>query len=90
MLMSAGPAVFASPGTKRRPLISTKVRLAPMPRKSTVAVPSEQTSAALDGVDFGQGQRYLLTATGGVVNGCGFSGPATPELERAFDEAFPG
>ena len=56
----------------------------------TVAVPSQQTSAALDGVDFRQGQRYLLTATGGVVNGCGFSGPATPELERAFDEAFPG
>lgn len=56
----------------------------------TVAVPSQPTSAALDGVDFREGQRYLLTATAGTVNGCGFSGPATPELERAFDEAFPG
>jgi hypothetical protein len=25
-----------------------------------------------------------------VINGCGFSGPATPELEQAFEEAFAG
>lgn len=55
----------------------------------TIAVPSGQTSAALDGVDFVQGKRYLLTATDGTVNGCGFSGPATPELERSYAEAFP-
>lgn len=54
----------------------------------TVAAPGEQTSAALDGVDFREGARYLLTATGGTVNGCGFSGPASPELERAYAEAF--
>lgn len=36
------------------------------------------------------GQRFLLTATDGVVNGCGYSGPATPELEAAFAEAFGG
>lgn len=34
------------------------------------------------------GQRYLITATDGVVNGCGYSGPATPEYEAAFEEAF--
>jgi len=56
----------------------------------TVAVPGEQTSAALDGVDFREGARYLLTATDGTVNGCGFSGPASPELERAYAEAFGG
>ncbi len=37
---------------------------------------------------FRVGERYLVTATDGTVNGCGFSGPATPELERAFEEAF--
>jgi hypothetical protein len=56
----------------------------------TIAVPGQQTSAALDGVDFRTGERYLITATDGTVNGCGFSGPATPELENAFAEAFGG
>ena len=45
---------------------------------------------ALDGVELVAGEEYLLTATDGVVNGCGFSGPSTPELEAAFDEAFGG
>lgn len=34
------------------------------------------------------GQRYLITATDGVVNGCGYSGPATPEYEATFERAF--
>lgn len=34
------------------------------------------------------GQRYLITAAGGAVNGCGYSGIATPEYEAAFDRAF--
>lgn len=34
------------------------------------------------------GQRYLITATDGVVNGCGYSGLATPEYEAQWDEAF--
>ena len=34
------------------------------------------------------GQRYLITATNGTVNGCGYSGVATPEYEAAFDQAF--
>jgi hypothetical protein len=42
------------------------------------------------GIDFLQGERYLVTAAQGTVNGCGYSGPATPEFERAFDEAFTG
>lgn len=33
------------------------------------------------------GQRYLITATDGVVNGCGYSGVATPEYEAAFEQA---
>ncbi len=55
----------------------------------TIAV-HEPNSVALDGVDFRAGQRYLITATDGTVNGCGFSGPATPGLERAFAAAFGG
>jgi hypothetical protein len=48
----------------------------------------DSSTVALDGVDFQEGERYLVTATNGVINGCGFSGPATPELEQAFEEAF--
>lgn len=48
-----------------------------------------QTSSVLDGVDFQRGGRYLIASTNGLVNGCGFSGEATPELEAAYAEAFP-
>jgi hypothetical protein len=34
------------------------------------------------------GQRYLITAADGTVNGCGYSGVATPEYEAAFEQAF--
>lgn len=34
------------------------------------------------------GQSYLITATNGVVNGCGYSGLMTPDLETAFEKAF--
>jgi len=34
------------------------------------------------------GQRYLITAADGVVNGCGYSGPATADYEAYFDQAF--
>lgn len=55
-----------------------------------IATPAGTTSVALDGVDFEKGRRYLLTATNGTVNSCGYSGPATPELEKSFAEAFGG
>lgn len=55
-----------------------------------VSVSAGQTSVVLDGVEFIEGQRYLLTATAGLVNGCGFSGKETAQLERAFAQAFPG
>ena len=56
----------------------------------SIALPDSHTTASLDVVDFRQGTRYLVTATGGIINGCGFTGAATPELEAAFAEAFPG
>ena len=33
--------------------------------------PDGTNSASLDGGDFRSGERYLVTATGGQVNGCG-------------------
>ena len=56
----------------------------------TFALPTEGLVAFEGGVDLVAGQRYFITATDGNVNGCGYSGPATPELEAAFNEAFPG
>ena len=51
--------------------------------------PDGSSSASLDGVAFEKGERYLVTAANGTVNGCGYSGLATPDLQKAFDEAFP-
>lgn len=46
--------------------------------------------ALIAGLDFHVGQTYLVTAYDGVVNYCGATGPATPELQSLFDQAFPG
>lgn len=56
----------------------------------TLTQPGGTTSAALDGVTFVTGKRYLVTAANGTVNGCGYSGEATPDYEKAFAEAFGG
>ncbi len=45
--------------------------------------------ALIGGVDWVVGEPFLVTAWDGVVNYCGFSGPATPELQAVFDAAFP-
>jgi hypothetical protein len=47
-------------------------------------------SVALDGLALEMGGRYLVSATNDTANGCGLSGPATPELQAAFDQAFGG
>lgn len=56
----------------------------------TLDQPGSGVPVSIDGVDFRTGERYLVTATNGNVNGCGYSGPATPDLERAFADAFGG
>ena len=38
--------------------------------------------------DLEPGEQYLISATNGLVSLCGFSGPATPELEALYAEAF--
>ena len=45
--------------------------------------------ALIAGFSFEVGQQYLITATSGSVNFCGYSGPATPDFQAFFDEAFP-
>lgn len=55
-----------------------------------LALPPDTSSASLDGITFEQGKRYFVTAAQGTVNGCGYTGLATPDLERSFNEAFPG
>lgn len=56
----------------------------------TVSQPPKTSSASLDGVRFTAGEEYLVSATDGTVNGCGFSGPATPQLLAGYQEAFGG
>jgi hypothetical protein len=45
-------------------------------------------SVALDGVEFVEGQRYLVTVLNGEVQICGVSAPATPELEALYDQWY--
>lgn len=45
-------------------------------------------TVSLDGLSFELGSRYLITATKGTVNLCGYSGPWTQDLADAFDVAF--
>jgi hypothetical protein len=40
------------------------------------------------GIDFVEGDQYLITAEAGTVNYCGFSGPATQDMRDAFHQAF--
>jgi hypothetical protein len=44
--------------------------------------------ALIGGVEWNVGGQYLVTAWDGVVNYCGQTGPATPELQAMFDQAF--
>jgi hypothetical protein len=46
--------------------------------------------ALIGGIEFVEGEQYLITAAEGSVNYCGFSGPATPEFRASFEEAFVG
>ena len=54
----------------------------------TLAIPPGGANVALDGIEFHQGDRYLISATDGVLGTCGYSGPASPEFEKYFEQAF--
>lgn len=50
---------------------------------------SQDLRPALEGMlDFQVGSTYLVSATGGQVSACGFSGPVSPQLEQIYDAAF--
>jgi hypothetical protein len=55
----------------------------------TITAPAGM-EALIGGIPFDVGGMYLVSATGGTVNYCGFSGPDSPELRALYDEAFPG
>lgn len=55
----------------------------------TILAPSG-FEALIGSVPFAEGEVFLVTATNGIVNYCGLSGPATPELRALFQDAFPG
>ncbi len=44
----------------------------------------------IGGIAFEPGGTYLVSATDGVVNYCGYTGPASPELQAVYAAAFPG
>jgi hypothetical protein len=45
--------------------------------------------ALIGGIDFVEGEPYLVAASEGTVNYCGYSGPATADLQSVYDAAFP-
>ncbi|MDN4174640.1 hypothetical protein QWY28_16890 [Nocardioides sp. SOB77] len=55
-----------------------------------VESPAEQMQLLVGAVDFRDGEQYLVSATDGRVTVCGFSGPATGELQTLYAEAFGG
>lgn len=55
-----------------------------------VAAPDRDLQALLAAVDFREGERYLVAATGGTVAVCGLSGRYTEELAALYAEAFGG
>lgn len=55
-----------------------------------VQAPPEELTNLIGAVEFQEGGTYLVSATGGRVTVCGFSGPSTPALQSLYDQAFPG
>ena len=54
----------------------------------TLTSPSAGAPAELAAAPFVKGTAYLVSAQDGVVKGCGYSGPATADLQQAYDQAF--
>lgn len=54
---------------------------------ATLSAP-EGMEALIGGVEWVVGEQYLVSAYDGVVSYCGQTGPATPELQALFDQAF--
>ena len=50
--------------------------------------PGADMQALVGAADFRTGQQYLVSADQGTVTVCGLTGPASPELQAVYDEAF--
>lgn len=50
----------------------------------------EQQQALVGATDFLVGEDYLVSASDGSVSVCGLTGPVSPELQSAYDEAYGG
>lgn len=53
-----------------------------------VVLAPQGLEALIGGIPFEVGGEYLISATDGQVNYCGFSGESTPELLAGFETAF--
>lgn len=71
-------------------LATTTVYAGEVAEQVQVTAPSVEMYALLDAVQFEVGRDYLVSANGGVVSLCSFSGPASPGLQRIYDRAFAG
>lgn len=49
---------------------------------------SADMQALLGATEFRTGEDYLVSATDGTVNACGYTGPASADLQKVYDEAF--
>ena len=54
----------------------------------SLVAPDPATVSLEGGLTFTAGTRYLVTATNGTVNFCGYTAAWTSDLERVFDAAF--
>lgn len=52
------------------------------------AGPADVPELLTGATEFETGQSYMVAAYQGVVSRCGYSGPATPEMEQIFRRAF--
>jgi hypothetical protein len=59
-------------------------------REVLIQAPDERAAALGGAAPFSQGKRYLVSASGGAVGSCGYSGEWDPQYEAAFRQAFGG
>ncbi|MCU1588345.1 MAG: hypothetical protein JWN31_1838 [Frankiales bacterium] len=90
-LLKAEPVAFAGTVTAIQPgsvtLDVTKWFKGGTADQVTVTT-HDNSTVALDGVDFVQGKDFLVSANEGTVVACGYSGPEDPTLRQAYEQAF--
>jgi hypothetical protein len=92
-LLKAEPVAFAGTVTAVSPtsvtLDVTKWFKGGTADQVTVTTP-DNSSVALEGVEFTKGEDVLVSAFDGTVVSCGFSGADDPTLRKAYEDAFGG